>query len=198
MLKRFKSSERSGDPGLSGLKRLKVSPSLGLPVFPSLGLSVSWSLRLLVFLFMTVSCEASDPADEPMFSRAKILRLVNQARREGRYCGSEWYGPVKDLRWNEKLEEAARIHSDDMYQNNFLSHTGSDGKKVDDRLYSVHYFWTACGENVAYGALYEDEVMKEWLDSPGHCVNIMNPRYTVMGAWLTGLYWTQVFAQPQD
>jgi len=117
----------------------------------------SYVSGLMVFLLMTMACEASDPADEPMFSRAKILRLVNQARREGRYCGSEWYGPVKDLRWNDKLEEAARIHSDDMYQNGFLSHTGSDGKKVDDRLYSVHYFWTACGENVAYGALYEDE-----------------------------------------
>jgi uncharacterized protein YkwD len=45
--------------------------------------------------------------------------------------------------------------------------------------------------------LYEDEAMKEWLNSPGHCTNIMNPAFTEMGAWISGLYWTQVFAQPQ-
>ena len=126
-----------------------------------------------------------------------MLNLVNTARKDGRYCGSKYYKPVRALRWNDQLELAAQVHSADMFENNFLSHTGSDGHKVDDRLYDQHYFWKSCGENVAYGALYENEVMKEWLKSPGHCANIMNPSYTEMGAWLTGMYWTQVFAQPQ-
>jgi uncharacterized protein YkwD len=167
-------------------------------------LTRSLSGRLLSFAMVVLlltapgSCNADEPDDAVMFSRNKILTLVNKARLSGRYCGRKWYAPTTKLKWNDRLEAAARIHSKDMYQHNTLSHKGSDGKFVDDRLYSQHYLWTACGENVAYGALYEDEVMQEWLKSPGHCENIMNPEYTEMGAWLTGMYWTQVLAKPQD
>lgn len=159
---------------------------LGLPVFLS-----------VLLLLTTSSCEAKDPLDEAMFSRTKLLTLVNKARQAGQNCGNKWYPPVKKLQWNNLLEEAAKEHSLDMYQNNFFSHKGTNGRFVDDRLYTQHYFWSACGENVAYGALYEDEVMKEWLKSPGHCASIMNPVYTEMGAWVSGMYWTQVFAKPQ-
>lgn len=148
-------------------------------------------------ILLTSSCEAKDPVDEAMFNRNKLLNLVNKARLAGQYCGKTWFAPVKKLKWNNMLEAAAKEHSLDMYENNFFSHKGSNGLYVDDRLYTQHYFWEACGENVAYGALYEDEVMKEWLGSSGHCSNIMNPAYTEMGAWVTGLYWTQVFAKPK-
>jgi len=155
---------------------------------------IMWVLGLLL---ITTSCKANDPVDEPMFSRSKILNMVNKARQTGQYCGTKWYPPAKKLTYNDQLEEAAKEHSLDMFENNFFSHKGSNGRFVDDRIYSQHYFWSACGENVAYGALYEDDVINEWLNSPGHCTNIMNPVYTEMGVWLTGLYWTQVFAKPQ-
>jgi len=160
---------------------------------PGLRISLSFALLLL-----TSSCEARDPGDAAMFSRTKILSLVNNARQAGQYCGKKWYGPAKKLNWNAQLEEAAKKHSEDMYENNFFSHKGSNGLYVDDRLYTQHYFCTSCGENVAYGALYEDDVTKEWIKSPGHCANIMNPVYTEMGAWVSGLYWTQVLAKPQQ
>lgn len=164
-----------------------------------LSFSLLFCLSLSLFLLLlSSSCEAKDPADPALFSRSKLLTLVNRARVSGQYCGKQWYPPARKLRWNDLLEKAAREHSQDMYNNNFFSHKGSNGLFVDDRLLTQHYFWTACGENVAYGTLYEAEVVKEWLNSPGHCVNIMNPVYTEMGAWLTGLYWTQVFAKPQE
>jgi uncharacterized protein YkwD len=45
------------------------------------------------------------------------------------------------------------------------------------------------------------EVVAGWIDSPGHCANLMNPAFTEMGAGyeinrarLPGfVYWTQVF-----
>lgn len=155
------------------------------------------SVLLVGLLLLNTSCEAKEPRDVVMFNRTKMLTLVNKARQAGQYCGKKWYPPVEKLKWNEQLEEAAKEHSLDMFENNFISHKGSNGLFVDDRIYTQHYFWTACGENVAYGALYEDDVVNEWIKSPGHCSNIMNPVYTEMGAWLTGLYWTQVLAKPQ-
>ncbi len=46
--------------------------------------------------------------------------------------------------------------------------------------------------------------MKSWLESPGHCENIMEPRFTEMGVAFAlapdqnpNIYWTQVFATPR-
>jgi uncharacterized protein YkwD len=45
-----------------------------------------------------------------------------------------------------------------------------------------------------------DRAVQGWLDSPGHCANIMAPNYGEMGAAFAvnpqskpGVYWVQVF-----
>jgi uncharacterized protein YkwD len=159
--------------------------------------SIFIAISIILSLGAT-SCEAKDPVNEPLFSRNKMLTLVNKARQSGQYCGKKWYPPAKKLTWDDKLEAAAKVQSEYMNEKKILSHKGFNGLQVDDRLYTQHYFWKSCGENVAYGMLYEDEVMKEWLKSPGHCANIMNPVFTEMGAWVSGIYWTQVLAKPQE
>ena len=159
-----------------------------------------WIKTIIAALLIATSfssCSGQEPEDEILFSRSKMLRLVNEARRSGRYCGDQKFAAAQPLKWNSKLELAAKEHTIDMYERNVLSHSGADGKQVDARIDRQQYAWSACGENVAYGALYEDEVMKEWLASPGHCANIMNPKFKEMGAWQSGLYWTQVFAEPK-
>jgi uncharacterized protein YkwD len=178
---------------MPGAMLVRFKPLISKILSHSLLMCISFCL-----LCINSSCEATEPGDEVMFSRNKILNLVNKARQNGHYCGKKWYPAVTRLSWNESLEKAARQHSEDMFNKNYFSHKGSNGGYVDDRLYAQHYFWTSCGENVAYGMLYEDEVIEEWLNSPGHCANIMNPAYTQMGAWVTGLYWTQVLAKPQS
>lgn len=177
--------------------RYHALPSKYLSLVPHIP-SISLVLLSLCLLLVTSSCEAKDPSDVPMFSRNKILSLVNKARQAGQYCGTKWYAPASKLKWDTKLEAAAKEHSLDMYENNYFSHKGSNGLYVDDRLYTQHYLWTACGENVAYGALYEEDVINEWLKSPGHCANMMNPEYTEMGVWVSGMYWTQVLAKPKE
>ena len=87
---------------------------------------------------------------------------------------------------------------------NFFSHTGSDGLTVGDRVVNGGYDWSAVGENIAAGQQTIDIVMAAWLDSPGHCANIMDSAYTEFGAAsysVNGsdypIYWTQVFARPR-
>jgi uncharacterized protein YkwD len=62
------------------------------------------------------------------------------------------------------------------------------------------YTWRTVGENIASGPTTAAEVMAGWLASPGHCENIMSPRFTEMGiGWVvdprseSGVYWAQVF-----
>ena len=40
---------------------------------------------------------------------------------------------------------------------------------------------SAVGENIAYGAVTADAMMKMWMASPGHRANILNPRSTHIG-----------------
>ena len=53
-----------------------------------------------------------------------------------------------------------------------------------------------CGENIAYGYTTAASVVSAWINSPGHRANILDGRYTHMGAGYnsTGHYWVQVFA----
>lgn len=133
-----------------------------------------------------------------------ILEQVNQARSEARYCGEDYYPAVSAVTWNCKLEDAAQLHTDDMIENNFFSHTGSDGLTVANRVINQGYYYYYVGENIAAGQMTVESVMEAWLNSPGHCANIMRSNYTeVAVVYETSsqtdyyIYWTQVFASPQ-
>jgi len=134
---------------------------------------------------------------EVVLDQDKLLSLINTERTAGRFCGSTFYSATSSLSWATKVETAARIHSDDMYRNNFFSHTGSDASSTGDRLTRVGYTWRTWGENIAWGYTSEESVVTGWLNSEGHCQNIMNPAFSEMGLSRVGKYWTQVFARSQ-
>jgi uncharacterized protein YkwD len=134
----------------------------------------------------------------------EMLTQVNNARSQARDCGTVNYAATAALSWNCTLDAVAYEHSRDMGDNNFFSHTGSDGLSVGDRVTNAGYDWVAVGENIAAGQPTIDAVMTAWLDSPGHCENIMSPSYTEIGAasyTVSGsdysIYWTQEFARPR-
>jgi len=136
--------------------------------------------------------EATSELDEKL-----ILSLVNDARESGCNCGNEYYPPVDPISWNDLLEEAAQNHSDDMYKKDFFSHTGSDGSSAGDRITEVKYEWSSYGENIAWGYASEEAVVQGWLESDGHCQNIMNGDLTEMGVAKRGDYWTMVLAKQE-
>jgi uncharacterized protein YkwD len=134
-----------------------------------------------------------------------MLTQLNIARSQGRMCGNENYPVANPVSWSCALESVALEHSRDMGDINFFSHTGSNGLEVSHRVTNAGYVWNAVGENIAAGQRTLAAVMDGWLDSPGHCSNIMSPAYTEFGAgvyFVDGsiypLYWTQVFARPRN
>lgn len=124
-----------------------------------------------------------------------MLELVNAARKKGCKCGNQYFAATNPLSWNKDLEKAAVAHSKDMKKNNFFSHTGSDGSAVSNRIEKAGYQWMAFGENIGLGYTSEKEAVAAWLKSPGHCKNIMSPKFSDFGAARVGLYWTQVFGK---
>ncbi len=136
-----------------------------------------------------------------------MLAYINNARVEGRQCGSEYYPPASYVVWNDLLADAAMKHSEDMADNDFYAHFSSDGSDHSKRLTDAGYRWRACGENIHLGVNSSREAVESWLKSPGHCANIMRSVFTEIGAGAVKgecsdcgdcyvLYWTLNMAKP--
>jgi uncharacterized protein YkwD len=133
----------------------------------------------------------------------KMVNLINTARLSGRRCGGKKYTATRPVHWNPALENAARMHSKDMARNDRLSHKGSKKSTVEKRVRNHGYTWRSVGENVAGGLQTCEETVSGWLESPGHCANIMESSFTEIGAACArnsaskyGTYWTLVLASP--
>ena len=130
----------------------------------------------------------------------RVLDLVNQARKSRRNCGDQTFNAAPPLRWNDALAEAARLHSNNMARFDFLGHDGRDGSTAAQRVERAGYRYRAMGENIAGGQLQPEDAVAGWIDSPGHCANLMNPAFTEMGVAFAvnrqsrmGVYWAQEF-----
>jgi uncharacterized protein YkwD len=135
---------------------------------------------------------------------ARVLALVNDARQHDRRCGRKRMSATHALTLSATLTRAAAAHAADMAAHSFMGHRGSDGSEAGERVRRAGYVWRAVGENVAAGQPDADTVVKAWLDSPGHCTNIMGPQFTEMGVAFAvapqselRILWAQEFAAPQ-
>ena len=132
----------------------------------------------------------------------EILEIVNQRRAEGANCGSAGsFGPAGPLTMNPALRCAARVHSKDMVDRNFFDHTNPSGESPFQRMAEAGYNYSTAGENIAAGNSTAAATMDQWMNSDGHCGNIMNPAFTELGVgyYPGGQYghmWTQVFGTP--
>lgn len=148
----------------------------------------------------TLRCDASAQEFQSVF-----LQLINEARAQPRQCGNSSHEAAPAVRWNAQLHQAAQQHSIDMANRNFFSHTGSDNTRVAERVDATGYSWQRVGENIAAGQPTAEEALQGWLDSPGHCRNLMNPDFAdIAVACVTGestqfnTYWTNVFGAEFD
>tara|TARA_R100000789_G_scaffold80847_5_gene76150 strand:+ start:12164 stop:12580 length:417 start_codon:yes stop_codon:yes gene_type:complete len=72
------------------------------------------------------------------------------------------------------LEKAARRHARDMARRGFFAHSGSDGSDVMDRARRAGYRPCQIAENIAKGQRSVEEVVADWMTSPGHRRNMLN------------------------
>jgi uncharacterized protein YkwD len=125
----------------------------------------------------------------------QVLDLTNSERTKA---------GLQPLRLNEKLNQAAQGHSQDMAMADYFSHTGANGSNAGDRAASAGYYYSSLGENIAAGYITAEEVVQGWMNSPGHRANIMNAGYQELGVGYYYLaddtgsvnynyYWTQEF-----
>jgi uncharacterized protein YkwD len=127
----------------------------------------------------------SDPA-------ADVIALTNSARAAA---------GLPPLAAHPQLQQAALAHSQDQAARNQMSHYGSNGSEIGDRVRAAGYSWSAVAENVAAGYSTAQAVMGGWMGSDGHRRNILYPDVVHIGVAVAHSaggtpYWTMVLASP--
>jgi uncharacterized protein YkwD len=178
----------------------KHCASLGNPELAEVGVQRNGNSYWLV---------AAAPFDPPAQGAAgdvasRVLALVNQARTQPRRCGGQSFAAAPLLTLNAVLTRAAATHAESMARLSYMEHQGRDGSTPADRASRAGYDWRSIGENIAMGQTTPEKVMQDWLRSPEHCANIMEPRFTEMGLAFAvnsgsegGIYWAQAFGLPK-
>ncbi len=110
------------------------------------------------------SAPKASPADNLDDLRIEILEAHNRIRVEAK---------LSKLSVSKKLQAAAQSHAMDMAANHKMSHRGSRGSTLTDRIKAQSYRYRRAGENVAAGRFNPERVMKGWMDSPPHKRNIL-------------------------
>jgi len=130
------------------------------------------------------------PTDETAVDRNNfaedVLDLVNRERaKEG----------LKPLRLSYDLGRAAETRAHEIVKK--FSHTRPNGKSC---FTVIKNQGRGVGENIAAGATSPKQVVSEWMNSPGHRANIMNPDYRELGVAYVydgyaeyRHYWVQMF-----
>lgn len=119
----------------------------------------------------------------------EVVQLVNAERKKAGLSG---------LAENASLMKTATIKSEDMAKNNYFSHTSPTYGSPFDLMKKFGISYHAAGENIAMGQKTPEQVMKAWMNSPGHRKNILNPSFTKIGVGVAKnsenqYYWTQHF-----
>ncbi|MGH2913467.1 MAG: CAP domain-containing protein [Solirubrobacteraceae bacterium] len=105
-------------------------------------------------------------------SRAGLQRavvcLINSERRSH---------DLPALSESRRLNRAAQGWTNVMVRERSFSH----GSNFAARISAVGFDWSTVGQNIATGYRTPAAVVKAWMRSPGHCQNILDPRWHDVG-----------------
>lgn len=133
-----------------------------------------------------------------------MLHLINRDRLAPEY-EAETKGLAHPLRWDPRLAEIARAHSEAMIRQHYFGHVDPDGDSPVERLYKAGIRWHSMGENIAINftvPLAEAAFMNEPPAQANHRGNILNPVFNCVGVAAVRapdarIYITQDFAEEE-
>lgn len=110
-----------------------------------------------------------------------VLDLTNQTRQ------AKGLAPLTK---DDELRQVARTYSNDMLVRRFFDHTTPDGVSFHERI-TTHYhhwvrftgenIWSAWGYNPGNAQKLAKEIVDDWLSSPDHRANMLDPDFTHLG-----------------
>jgi uncharacterized protein YkwD len=145
-------------------------------------------VSFLVLSFLALACADEvlefeyDSESGLSQSEFQLWSLINAAREQGGRCPSGRAQATKTLTIEEKLNQAAKVHAEDMATNNFYAHQSSNGSTLIDRLIQQDYQAVGTiGQNISIGFDNAQDVFDFWLNRDADCMNIFNPNFRDIG-----------------
>lgn len=125
-----------------------------------------------------------------------VVRYINEIRvRES----------LLPLRVDLNLMEAAQKHAQDMADNTFMGHDGSDGSSPSYRAGAADYKWVFVAENVGSGYPTAATIVAGWQASPSHRDNNLSEAIEHIGVGYAEnpaseqrTYWVALFGASMD
>jgi len=149
------------------------------------------TLALVAVIRATPTVKALDSEEQA------FLQLINTYRQQN---------GLQPLNLSPSLTTAAELHSQDMADKNYFSHTSLDGRTFVQRMRNAGYTYdTSVGENIAAGYSTAEGVFNGWKNSPPHNANMLRPEFKVIGigraynaSSIYKWYWTTDFGGYDD
>lgn len=140
-------------------------------------------------------------------SAEDALRRLNELRLRGATCRPAVLPTTaQPLTWSDDLAAAALVQSREMALLKRMSHRDRDNRGLAERLRATGYRFSAAVENVAVGYPSLDVVVEAWVNSEGHCDNLLNGAVFEVGIACVDAgpadapeehrYWTLVLGAP--
>ncbi|MFY3791468.1 S-layer homology domain-containing protein [Ureibacillus sp. MALMAid1270] len=118
----------------------------------------------------------------------EVLKLVNAERAKVK---------VPPLKLNMGVTKVAQIKAQDMYDNDYFDHRSPTYGYASEMLKYFGVDFDNVAENAATGQLSAQEVVTDWMNSPGHRSNILDSYGTEIGIGVVqgekGTFWVQMF-----
>lgn len=126
--------------------------------------------------------------------KTAVVCLLNQERRDR---------GLPALREDPRLDRSAQEWTNTMVHDDAFSH----GSNFSARISAAGFHWSTAGENIATGFATPRSVVRAWMQSAGHCRNILAPSFSAVGTGVVAKHinqysgrnsstWTQDFALP--
>lgn len=116
-------------------------------------------------------------------SELQLIEYVNQARIDA---------GLNTLKIDVDLSYVARVKSEDMYENNYFSHTSPTYGSPFDMMKSFGIKYTRAAENLAKTSSVQS-AHNGLMNSEGHRKNILTSGFTHIGVGIKNGYYTQMF-----
>jgi uncharacterized protein YkwD len=134
-----------------------------------------WLVAGLVATLLAAALPAPAPAEGIVERVEDAIRKC--ANRERAKAG------LPRLTENTILNRAARFHAKNMAKHDFFSHDDPQGRGPAQRvdIFGSWEAFTGIGENIAAGRNDPADTCRDWMESPGHRENILDPSFHAIG-----------------
>lgn len=130
-------------------------------------------------IFFAVQLTDMDYSDQNIYN-AETLSGESRANFHLTNAFRVYHGsPI--LKWSDAAATSARLHSEDMANQDYFDHTGLDGRGPGERMQAQGIQWFGCSENICAGYRSGFEAYNGWVNSAGHRTGMLRTSMEYLG-----------------